>query len=211
MTQTFGQSICKSRLSSSRGPCLWPWKICSLLNAVIHCVMHAFAVVLINLNCGDSGRGIMFTSNMRGLRHWMSWWSALSLGEEGVVEWFVVVGMQGMECREYSKNYIPCHPIIESTIHHELAVLIEDLPYFVCREKKWVATMLLCYLCQRGWHMPCPGPCLRPPLTSLPSGQWSCHHCWGSLVLGVSTSRTQWSCVIFTMLCMPKWKWRIMV
>jgi hypothetical protein len=41
--------------------------------------------------------------------------------------------------------------------------------------------MLLCDQCQRGWHM----ACLRPPLTFLPFGQWSCPRYRGSLVLGV--------------------------
>ena len=34
--------------------------------------MHAFTVVLTDLNCGDSGKGVMFISNVRRLRHWMS-------------------------------------------------------------------------------------------------------------------------------------------
>ena len=80
MIHTFGFSICRSGLNSSRGPCLWLWKICWLLNVVTHCVMHAFALVLIDLSCGDSIMGIMFISNVRCLRHWMSWRGALSFG-----------------------------------------------------------------------------------------------------------------------------------
>ena len=80
MTQIFGQSVCSSGLNSSKGPCLWPWRICPLLSTVIHYVMHAFAVVLTDLSCGNSGRGIMFNSDMRRLRHWMSGRGALSFG-----------------------------------------------------------------------------------------------------------------------------------
>ena len=93
----------------------------------------------------------------------------------------------GRECREHSKNYAPCHLPIKDTVHLELAVVPEGLPCFVCGKKKGAATMLLCYQCQHGWHM----ACLRPSLTSLPSRQWSCPRCRGSLVLGVSTSGTQ--------------------
>src|ERR1700738_4136381 len=80
MTQIFGQSVCRSGLNSSKGPCLWPWRICPLLSTMTHCVMHAFAVVLTDLSCGGFGWGIMFISNVRRLRYWMSWRGALSFG-----------------------------------------------------------------------------------------------------------------------------------
>ena len=76
-------------------------------------------------------------------------------------------GKDGRQCREHSKNCGPCHLPIEGTIHLELAVVPEDLPYFVYGKKKRSATMFLCDQCQRGWHM----ACLTPPLTSLPPGQ----------------------------------------
>ena len=53
-------------------------------------------------------------------------------------------GKDGRECREHSKNYAPCHLPIEGTVHPELAVVLECLACFVCREKKGAATMLLC-------------------------------------------------------------------
>ena len=62
---------------------------------------------------------------------------------------------------------------VKGIIHPELAVVPEGLPCFVCGEKKRAAITLLCNKCQRGWHM----ACLRPPLTSLPVGQWSCPRC----------------------------------
>jgi hypothetical protein len=80
MTQTFGQSVCRSGLNSSRGPCLWLSRISPLLSTMTHCVMHAFAVVLTDLSCGDSGREIMFISNVRRLRHWMLGQGVLSIG-----------------------------------------------------------------------------------------------------------------------------------
>ena len=50
-----------------------------------------------------------------------------------------------------------------------------------------MATMFLCDMYQRGKHM----AYLRPPLISLPAGQWSSLRCRGSLVPSASTSRTQ--------------------
>ena len=111
-------------------------------------------------------------------------------------------GKDGQECHEHSKNYAPCHLSIEGTIHPKLAVVPEGLPCFICEEKKEAATIFLCDHCQHGWHM----ACLRPPSTSLSAGQWNCPCCRGFLVPSASTSRTQWACVAFTMLCMPKWK-----
>jgi hypothetical protein len=155
-----------------------------------HCVMHAFAVVLTDLSCGDFGREIMFISNVRRLRHWMlirAGRTILWVKEVLPSGLLLLEGKDGRECREHSKNCAPCHLSIEGTVHPELDVVLECLPCFVCGEKKRAATMLLCDQCQRGWHM----ACLRPPLTSLPSGQWSCLCCRGSSVLGVSTNRTQ--------------------
>ena len=96
-------------------------------------------------------------------------------------------GKDGKEYREHSKNCGPCHLSIEGTVHPELAIVPEDLPCLVYGKKKKPATMLLCDQCQHGWHM----ACLRPPLTSLLSGQWSCPRCIGSSVFGVSTNRIQ--------------------
>ena len=36
--------------------------------------------------------------------------------------------MDGKECREYSKNYAPCHLPIKCTIHLEMVVMPEGLP-----------------------------------------------------------------------------------
>ena len=79
-------------------------------------------------------------------------------------------GKDSKKCREHSKTCAPCHLPIKSTVHLELAVMLEGFPCFFGGEKKRVATMFLCDQCQRGWHM----TCLRPSLTSLPFGQWSC-------------------------------------
>ena len=37
------------------------------LGTVTHCVMHAFAMVFIDLSYGDSGKGIIYISNVRRL------------------------------------------------------------------------------------------------------------------------------------------------
>ena len=71
------------------------------------------------------------------------------------------------------KNYALCHLSIKNIINSNLVVMPEGLSCFVCGERKRVAIMLLCYQCQRSWHM----TCLRPLVTSPPSGQWSCPRC----------------------------------
>eukprot|EP00959_Pyramimonas_sp_CCMP1952_P314569 6584810-Pyramimonas_sp.AAC.1 len=41
---------------------------------------------------------------------------------------------------------------------------------------KWTddaQTMLLCDICDRGWHM----RCVRPPLRAVPQGEWFCPRC----------------------------------
>jgi hypothetical protein len=45
-------------------------------------------------------------------------------------------GKDGRECREHSKNCVPCHLPIEGIIHFELAVVLEGLPCFVYGENK---------------------------------------------------------------------------
>lgn len=95
-------------------------------------------------------------------------------------------GKDGKECHEHSKNCVPYHLPIEGTIHPKLAVVPGSHPCFVLGEKKAAATMYLCDQCQCGWHM----TFMKPPLTSLPSGQWSCPRCQRSSELGASTSDT---------------------
>ena len=82
-------------------------------------------------------------------------------------------GKDGQECQEHSKNCASCHLPIEGTLDPEWAVVLEGPPCFISGEKKGAATMLLCDMCQRGWHM----ACLIPPLTSLPSSDWICPQC----------------------------------
>ena len=113
-------------------------------------------------------------------------------------------GKGGREYHEHSQNCAPYHLPIEGTVYLIPVVVQEGLPCFVCGEKKGAVTMLLCEQYQRGWHM----TYLRPPLSSLPSRQWSCPHCRGFFILGASTNHTQCSYVVFIILCLPKWKMR---
>ena len=115
-------------------------------------------------------------------------------------------GNDGRESCEHSKNCVPCHLSIEGTVHPKLVVVLEDLPCLVYGEKKRTTTMLLCDQCQCGWHITC-----KPPLISLPSGQWSCPRCQGFSIPGTSTRCTQWSCVTFIVLCIPNGKWWVIV
>jgi hypothetical protein len=45
-------------------------------------------------------------------------------------------GKDGRECREHSKNCAPCHLPIDGSVHPEFAVVPQDLPCYVCGEKK---------------------------------------------------------------------------
>lgn len=74
------------------------------------------------------------------------------------------------KCQEHSKNYISCYLPIEGTLHPKLAIVLKGLPCFVCDEKKCAIIMLLCDMCQQGWHM----TCLTMSLIYLPSGDWIC-------------------------------------
>jgi hypothetical protein len=82
-------------------------------------------------------------------------------------------GKDGQECRDNTKNCAPCHLPIEGTVYPELAMVPTEYKCFVCGESKGAATMLLCDLCQQGWHM----ECLQPPLVNLPKGDWICPRC----------------------------------
>ena len=95
MTQTLGQSVCRSGLNSFKGPCLWPWKICPLLSTVTHYIIHAFAVVLTDPICKVTGKGIMFISNVNTYNIGCDSGTHYPSGEGCVAEWFVVVGRQG--------------------------------------------------------------------------------------------------------------------
>ena len=53
-------------------------------------------------------------------------------------------GNDDKECREHSKNYASCHLPIEGIVYLELAIVSEGLPCFMYREKKRMATILLC-------------------------------------------------------------------
>lgn len=206
MTQTFDQSVCMSAFNSSWGPYLWPWRICPLFSSVTHCIINSFAVVLTDINCGDFGREIMFISNMMRLQHWIRAWHTILWMKDILPNGLLLLeGKDGREYYEHAKKCAPCHLSIEGTIHPKVTVVLKNLLYFVCGEKKWATSMILFDQCQRAWHM----ACLKPPLTSLPLRQWSCIRCRESSVLGVSTSRSQWSCVIIIVSCLPKWTMRI--
>lgn len=52
-----------------------------------------------------------------------------------------------------------------------------------CKRHDEEETMILCDLCDRGFHM----ACLDPPLTLIPEGDWVCPHC---LATAATTTRT---------------------
>ena len=138
--------------------CLALWHI-TLCTHSQWCLPTSFAEIPTGGLCLSSTWGV-YNSGYQGRVHNLWENEMLSSGL------LLLIGKDGKEYCKHSKNLSTCHLPIEGTVHPEPAVVLKDLPCFVCREKKWAAMMLLCDKCQRSWHM----TCLRPPLTSLPSG-----------------------------------------
>lgn len=128
--------------------------------------MVAFVAVLIDLSCEYSLKEIVFICNMRHPQLWMLSRHKIFCVKDIFPSGIMLLEMKdGQECREYSKNCALYHIFIERTLHPKLAMMFEGLLCFARDEKKGATTMLLCNICQRGWHM----TCLTSPLTSLPS------------------------------------------
>lgn len=95
----------------------------------------------------------------------------LQLKPRGVV---VLQGRCGQTMTSHVHNLAPCHlPNLDPTIRPLLAKPPADLPCEVCRFPDNEAEMLLCDLCNTGWHM----GCLKPALTKVPEGDWYCPRC----------------------------------
>ena len=124
-------------------------------------------------------------------------------GEGGVAEWFVVVGWQGWQGmpRAFQK-LCPMSSTHWGYSSSWTGRRARGSSMFCMWREEMSGYYALVWPLSTGWHM----ACLWPPLTFLPSGQWRSPCCRGSLVLGIFTNRTQWSCVVFITLCMFKWR-----
>jgi transposase InsO family protein len=91
--------------------------------------------------------------------------------ESGVLE---LQGRCGTKCKVHMSHCAPCHlPGIDGSID---PVLSEDIEAIVCEEcgtDSDPATLLLCDVCNSGYHV----RCLQPPLAAVPAGSWLCPRC----------------------------------
>ena len=187
MTQKFGHNVCMNGLNSIAIENL----SIAQHRDILHYTRIRSGVYWPQLQIFRQGDYVI--SNVRRLQHRMSGHGTILRVKELLPSGLLLLeGNDGRECYEHSNNCAPCHLPIEDIVHHELAIKPKGFSCFVCGEKNWAATMLVCDQCQHDWRM----ICLRPPLTSLPYGQYNCSHCRGSSVLDISTGRIQWSCVV---------------
>ena len=93
-----------------------------------------------------------------------------------------VMGRCGNISDTHVNSIAPCHlPHLDGTIDPALAIPPADMACEVCNFPDYDAHMLLCDICNMGWHT----NCLDPPLLELPPAKqsWLCPHC---LSVGVS-------------------------
>lgn len=75
--------------------------------------------------------------------------------------------------RARKKSTPPPPPVVVPAVEQEVEEFDDGQPCGACKSWKDWSTMLLCDLCDRGYHM----HCLQPPLTSVPAGDWFCPVC----------------------------------
>ncbi len=75
------------------------------------------------------------------------------------------------ECRV--EEIAPCHLQLDGTIDPALQDNVEDIMCEVCGTDELADRLLLCELCNQGWHT----FCLSPPLATVPEGLWICPDC----------------------------------
>jgi hypothetical protein len=95
----------------------------------------------------------------------------VSVGDLGVA---VLVGRDGGHVRVRVEQLLPCHlPDLDPIQDVRLQLPAADLPCELCGSPAHGAAMLLCDGCGTGWHT----FCLRPPLSTVPEGDWLCPGC----------------------------------
>jgi hypothetical protein len=95
----------------------------------------------------------------------------LRMLESGVLE---LQGKCGTTCKVHMSHCAPCHlPGIDGSID---PVLSQDVEAIVCEEcgtDEQPESLLLCDMCNLGYHL----ACLQPPLSAVPAGSWLCPKC----------------------------------
>ena len=95
----------------------------------------------------------------------------LEVRPSGVV---VLQGRCGCTVLNHARNTAPCHlPDLDPTIDPTLAMPPANLACEVCDFPDDEGVMLLCDVCNCGYHT----YCLEPPLTAVPKGAWICPSC----------------------------------
>ena len=83
-------------------------------------------------------------------------------------------GQCGQEVTMHSTNCTPCHLLhIDPTVRPSLARPTLQHKCELCRSAEDHAHMILCSLCNSGWHT----TCFVPPLSRVPDGDWFCPVC----------------------------------
>ena len=83
-------------------------------------------------------------------------------------------GQCGQEITMHCTNCTPCHLLnINPTLNPSLARPNLSHKCEICRSAERSQDMVLCTLCNSGWHM----FCLQPVMTSIPSTDWFCPIC----------------------------------
>ena len=120
MTQSFGQNVYRSGFNSSREVCLWPWRICPLLNTIIRYICKgAYRLQLWRFRQED------YVHLQREVSTALDVWAGrTTLREKKVLPSGVLLleGKDGRKCRGHSKKCAPCHLPIKGTLHVELIV-----------------------------------------------------------------------------------------
>ena len=86
----------------------------------------------------------------------------------------ILTGRDGHKMSANVLNCAPCHlPNIKDELVNTDERPSEWLACEVCRFPDGEETLLLCDVCDRGWHT----QCLTPPLAAVPEGAWVCPTC----------------------------------
>lgn len=93
------------------------------------------------------------------------------VGSSGVL---TLEGRDGMIWKDHARNVAPCHlPFLDGAVDPSAAVIPAGWKCMACGDHRRGYAMVLCDGCSRGWHI----DCLRPPLSSIPTGAWRCGRC----------------------------------
>ena len=86
----------------------------------------------------------------------------------------VLQGKCGRTAEVHQEHCAPCHlPFIDGTVDPLLANETDAIVCEVCNREEPESKLLLCDICNTGYHT----HCLQPPLPSIPSGYWLCPQC----------------------------------